>query len=365
MSQSRHRTMPPIRIAILGVFLTGLTALFPPIANHVAAEEPSTGLRIYFVDVLGGAATLVVTPERETILIDSGWPGQDDRDPERIVQAIRDAGCERIDHLVTTHWHIDHFGGVAGLAKRLPIGTFWDRGLPEDGLPGESYPDGPKPDDPLGIAYRKASQGKRKILKAGDSLPLRGETSAIVLAASGKVIAAPAGAGPNPACSTAPGALPKDGSDNALSIVLRFHLGSFDFLDCGDLTWNIERDLVCPVDLVGKIDLYQVTHHGMDISNHPTLLKTIAPSVAIMNNGPRKGGSAATVQRLREIPSLQAAYQLHRNAATGEADNTAAEMIANADPAGGRYIRVSVAPDGSSYKVKLGADGPERTFTSH
>jgi hypothetical protein len=103
----------------------------------------------------------------------------------------------------------------------------------------------------------------------------------------------------------------------------------------------------------------------MDISNHPTLLQTIAPSVAIMNNGPRKGGSAATVQRLREIPSLQAAYQLHRNAATDESDNTTADLIANADPAGGRYIRVSVAPDGSSYKVQLGSDGPERTFASH
>jgi beta-lactamase superfamily II metal-dependent hydrolase len=366
MTMSGSATCSPIRIAYLGVLLLALTSFLPPtVARAEGAEGPSIGLRIYFIDVLGGAATLVVTPERETVLIDSGWPGEGDRDPERIARAVRDAGCDRIDHLVTTHWHIDHFGGVAGLAKRLPIGTFWDRGLPEDGITGEVYPDGPKPDDPLGIAYRKASEGRRKILKAGDSLPLRGETSAIVLAASGKVIPAPKGAVPNPACSTAPDALPKDASDNALSIVLRFRLGAFDFLDCGDLTWNIERDLVCPVDLVGRIDLYQVTHHGMDISNHPTLLRTIAPSVAIMNNGPRKGGSAATVRRLRDIPSLQAAYQLHRNAATGEADNTTADLIANPEPAGGRYIRVTVAPDGSGYKVQLGADGPERSFASH
>ncbi len=365
MTSHGHRTDRPNRIVLLSLIILGISAFLPSFATRVAAEESPVGLQIYFVDVLGGAATLVVTPEHESILIDSGWPGEGDRDPERIVQALRDAGCDRIDHLVTTHWHMDHFGGVAGLAKRVPIGTFWDRGLPEDGEDGELYPDGPKPDDPLGIAYRKAAAGKRKVLKAGDSLPLRGEISAIVLAASGKVMPAPEGAVPNPACSTAPAAQPRDGSDNAMSIVLKFRLGSFDFLDCGDLTWNVERDLVCPVDLVGKIDLYQVTHHGMDISNHPTLLQTIAPTVAIMNNGPRKGGSAATVQRLREIPSLRAAYQLHRNAATGESDNTTADLIANSEPSGGRYVRVSVATDGSTFKVRLGSDGPERSFDSH
>ena len=105
-------------------------------------------------------------------------------------------------------------------------------------------------------------------------------------------------------------------SDNARSLAILFSLGRFEFFDAGDLTWNVEKKLVCPVDLIGKVNLYQVTHHGMDISNHPTLVQTIAPTVAIMNNGPRKGGAPGTVKLLRSIPTIEAAYQLHRNAAT-------------------------------------------------
>ncbi len=80
----------------------------------------------------------------------------------------------------------------------------------------------------------------------------------------------------NPACRDAPPDLPVDASDNARSLAFRFRLGKFHFFDCGDLTWNVEKKLVCPIDLIGPIDLYQVTHHGMDISNHPTLVRTIA-----------------------------------------------------------------------------------------
>jgi hypothetical protein len=130
------------------------------------------------------------------------------------------------------------------------------------------------------------------------------------------------------------------------------------------LTWNVEKQLVCPVDKIGPVDLYQVTHHGMDISNHPTLIKTIAPTVAIMNNGPRKGGSPATVRRLREVPSIQAAYQLHKNAATKAEENADASLIANTQTAGGEFIHVSVEPDGSSFAVQVGSGGEKRTFRS-
>ncbi len=143
----------------------------------VASAQSATsrpGLEIDFIDVMGGAATLVVTPDHESILIDSGWPGVDDRDPKRIVHVLKDlAGCDHLDHLVTTHWHRDHFGGVEGLARRIRIDHFWDRGLPEDGDGQLDFPDGPKPDDALGRAYRAASQGKRKALRAGDTLPLK------------------------------------------------------------------------------------------------------------------------------------------------------------------------------------------------
>ncbi len=329
-----------------------------------AGVPPSQGLDLYFIDVMGGAATLIVTPEKESILIDSGWPGFDDRDPKRIEHVLKDlAGLDHLDHLVTTHWHRDHFGGVEGLAKRLRIDHFWDRGLPEDNLSGLDFPDGPKPDDPLGIAYRKASQGKRKALRPGDSLPLKGSVEAIILASGGNVIVRPSPAEPaNPLCESAPPDKPVDPSDNARSLALIVHHAKFDFLDCGDLTWNVEKKLVCPINSIGSVDLYQVTHHGMDISNHPTLVKTIAPTVAIMNNGPRKGGSPAVVKLLRSIPSIKAAYQLHKNAATGPDDNTDPALIANKDESGGQFIHVSVSPDGSEFTVQIGEDGPSQNF---
>ena len=158
--------------------------------SGAAGQSPGRGrgLEINFIDVMGGAATLIVTPERESILIDSGWPGLQDRDPKRIVHVLKDlAGCDHLDHLVTTHWHMDHFGGVGGLNRLIRIDHFWDRGLPEDETPGLDFPDGPKPEDPLGIAYRAASRGKRKALKAGDALPIKG-VGALVLASGGRVI---------------------------------------------------------------------------------------------------------------------------------------------------------------------------------
>ncbi len=315
----------------------------------------------------------MVTPERESLLIDSGWPGYANRDPKRIVHVLKDlAKCDRLDHLVTTHWHTDHFGGVAGLAGLVEIAHFWDRGLPEDPDARGDFPDGPSPTDPLGIAYRAASKGKRKVLHAGDSLPLKG-LSSLVLASGGQVIAggrAPSAAGAsastasNRLCESAPPDMPVDTSDNARSLAILFSLGKFQFFDAGDLTWNVEKRLVCPIDLVGPVDVYQVTHHGMDISNHPTLIQTLAPTVAIMNNGPRKGGSPATVKRLRSAPSVRAAYQLHRNAATSPADNTGSSLIANNDGSDGEFIRVRVVPDGAKFTVQIGEHGTEQTFDS-
>ena len=354
--------MKPLLFAIAAVLVLG-------------ADDPKAGLDIYFIDVDGGAATLLVTPERKSVLIDSGWPGRDDRDPKRIVHVLRNvAGLERIDHLVTTHWHTDHFGGVEGLAKLVPIDRFWDRGLPEDGTAGLDFPDGPKSEDPLGIAYRRASQGKRKALKSGDTLPLGNQISAMVLTSGGKVyredddLSKPI----NRFCENSPADLPVDGSDNARSLTLIFRFGNFDFLDCGDLTWNIEKKLVCPVDRIrlsdpkqrqdNVVDLFQVTHHGMDISNHPTLLKTIQPTVAVMDNGPKKGGAPATVKLMVSQPSIKAFYQLHKNAATGAEENTSPDLIANSDPVGGQFIKVSVVPDGSKYTVQIGGNGVAKEF---
>ena len=322
-----------------------------------APADPPKGLDLYFIDVDGGAATLIVGPERESILIDSGWPGLNDRDPKRIVHVLKDlAGCDHLDHLVTTHWHMDHFGGVEGLAKLIRIDHFWDRGLPGVDGPDSDFPDGPKVDDPLGVAYRKASEGKRKALEAGATIPLKDGLKATVLASGGVVHHIGKRKPTNPLAKDAPADLPADPSDNARSLAIKFSFGPFDFLDCGDLTWNVEKELVLPYDRIGPIDVYQVTHHGMDISNHPTLVRTIAPTVAIMNNGPRKGGAPATVKLLKSVPSIQAVYALHKNVKTGPEDNTDPTLTANADPKGGQFVHVAVAADGKSYTVQIGAD---------
>ena len=341
----------------LRLFTIVLTGWF--LAGPVRAEDP--GLDIYFVDVLGGAATLIVTPEKESILIDSGWPGLEDRDPKRIAHVLKDvAGLKHLDHMVTTHWHVDHYGGVEGLTRLLEIKNFWDRGLPEDQLSDVAFPDGPKADDPLGIAYRKASAGKRKAVLAGNTLPLKPGVVAEAIVSGAKPITVH---GPvNPLTASAPADHEVDGSDNAQSLGFHFKYKDFDFLDLGDLTWNIEKSLVCPIDRIGKIDLYQVTHHGMDISNHPTLLQTVSPTVAVMNNGPRKGGSAETVKRLRALKSLEALYALHKNQATSAQDNADPALTANANAEGGQFVHVHVEPDGRHFTVRIGTDGLTKRF---
>lgn len=354
-------------------FLAWPTVILLGLSTSLVADD-GRGIDIYFVDVMGGAATLIVTPSGESILVDSGWPGFEDRDPKRIVHVLQDvAGLEQIDHLVTTHWHTDHYGGVEGLSKLVEIRNFWDRGLPEDNLDGLDFPDGPKPDDPLYVAYKKASEGKRRVLRAGQRFEVGGGAEVVIVASGGEVITPEqrfpgATVEANPLCADVPPDQPEDMSDNVRSIAFVLSLGDFQFFDGGDLTWNLERALVCPHNLIGPengtLDVYQVTHHGMDISNHPTLLQTLRPTVAIMNNGPRKGGSAATVERLRGIDTIEAAYQMHRNIQTTAEDSTDPELIANDDEAGGQFIHLHVEPDGSAYTVRIGAEGEPRRFTS-
>src|SRR5438477_7314400 len=86
-------------------------------------------LDIYVIDVEGGNATLFVSPSGESLLIDTGNAGAAAaRDAGRIVEAAKDAGVTHIDHLITTHWHGDHYGGLAELAMRMPIKQFIDHG---------------------------------------------------------------------------------------------------------------------------------------------------------------------------------------------------------------------------------------------
>jgi beta-lactamase superfamily II metal-dependent hydrolase len=361
------------------------------------APAPARPLDVYWVDVEGGAATLIVTPAGESVLIDSGFPGE--RDARRIFNVATEvAGLKQIDHLVTTHYHLDHFGGAPTLATLMPIRHVHDNGLFKEGWekPSQEYLDFPKetrtvlsPGDFIPLKQSEASlargtepdtvspirtEGPERATGAGlrpyrtDTVRLRPPGNGSVLslqclAARQKFIDPPPDAAPNEDCVSARRQRP-DYTDNANSIVLLLTFGDFRFYDGGDLTWNNELKLVCPVKLVPPVDVFQVSHHGQDTSNPPALIRALSPTVAVMNNGPRKGGKPKTMQTLREAPSIRAIYQLHRNVQPGEESaNTSDELTANIPEAcQGNYVKMSVAPDGRTYTISIPATGYVRTF---
>lgn len=325
----------------------------------VAAADPARGLDIVYVDVEGGAATLLVTPTGESVLIDCGNPGS--RDADRIHKAAQTLGLKQIDHLLVTHWHVDHYGGVGRLSQLLPVGRYYHRGIP-------ATLDEDKRNFPQLIQdYQKAAQGKHQVLKPGDTVPLKQpaggpELKLLCLCSSGEVLPDKPGAPENPVAKEHKPA-PEDKSDNARSLGILLSYGDFRFLDLGDLTHNIEYKLVHPTDKIGRVDVYQVTHHGLEVSNNPVLIQTVQPRVAVFNNGARKGGHPRVTSTLRRVPDIQAIYQLHRNVTVGAQENTDPEFIANPDEkCQGESIKLSVAPDSRTYSVTVGSRGKPRQY---
>jgi competence protein ComEC len=352
------RAMRDVRLWMLGCLWTGLLAGW---ASAVVADERDQRLDIYFIDVEGGAATLFVTPAGESLLIDSGYPDFGNRDRDRILHVVRDvAGRKQIDHALVSHWHLDHYGNHAALAAEIKIGQFWDRGIPDMLAEDAKFPER--------IAlYRAASQNQSKALAVGDALPLKAGATPLstkVVTASGKVIANTGSA--NPFADRHEPAEP-DRSDNAQSLSLLLEFGKFRFLTCGDLTWNTEAELMTPNNPLGVVDLFMVTHHGLPVSNNPVLVLAIDPVVAVMCNGPTKGGHPRTLATLKETKSLKAWYQLHRNTQIPADQQAPADFIANdSDTARceGVWIKASVAADGSSYTVQVGPEGQPREYAT-
>jgi beta-lactamase superfamily II metal-dependent hydrolase len=316
----------------------------------VDIRSASRTLDIYFIDTEGGAATLIVTPSGESLLIDSGYPG--DRDAGRIAHVALDiAGLRQIDHYLTTHWHRDHVGGIATLVKLILVKHYYDHGLPAT-ITSDMFPE-------LIEAYRQTSQGKSLALKPGDEIKLASTKSLAslrvrVLSSNGSVLGEPAGAMQIQPCGRNFQPRPEDTTDNKNSVSILLTFGRFKFFDGGDLTWNIENRLACPRNLVGAVDVFQVDHHGLDLSNNPVLVQALNPRVAIINNGPRKGGESRTFLTLKSVRDIRAIYQLHRNVRTSEKENAPPEFVANDEEAcNGELIKLSVSADGRAYTVHI------------
>ncbi len=336
---SRHSSVKRLPVAIAAVL--GLAA---------AASAPRT-LDIYFIDVEGGQSTLIVTPGGQSMLIDTGYPDQNGRDPDRIMAAVRDAGVSRIDYLVITHFHEDHDGGAAELARRIPIDTFVDYGSPVQTEPEVVA---------AFTAYERARRNGRHLVPApGDRLTLGG-VEADVVSAGGSTLSRPLDGGgqSNAACAAyRPRADNTTENPRSLGVLVRF--GTFRFLDLGDLVWNKLGALVCPDNLIGEVDAYLVAHHGNGDSNVPAVLAALRPRVAIVDNGEYKGGVASALATLRRTPGLEdGVWQLHRSGSDG-AENFPDAFIANlrGDAAdGAAWIKLSATDDGG-FSVTNGRTG--------
>ncbi len=336
-------------------------------ANRDAAKagQEQGALRVYFIDVEGGQATLFVAPGTarrnpggisaeyrpgESLLVDTGWPGFNGRDADRIAAAAKAAGVTKIDNVLLTHYHTDHAGGVPQLAARIPVGRFIDHG------PNRETPDvdGSAATIAAYDAYQKVLAGGKSehlTVKPGDVLPIKAMRVEVV-SADGDVIAKalPEGGEQNAACAKSP-MKDVENTENDRSIGMVISFGRTRLLDLGDLTWAKERGLMCPVNKLGKVDVYIVSHHGMDRSGSPALVDAIAPRVAIMDNGGHKGGVASTFEIIEATSGrLKDLWQLHTAEDADAKHNVADSRIANlagTRPDAANYIELTVRPNGT------------------
>jgi competence protein ComEC len=347
------------------------------VSSPVPAQQPGTPsgkLDITFIDTEGGAATLLVSPTGESLLIDTGYP-DGDRDAKRIFAAAQRAGLKQIDYLVISHWHQDHVGGLAALAKMIPIGRFFDHG---DGVEPENQQrrDG----------YKAVAGDKRTIVKPGDKIPIKG-FDALVVSSDQKLLDKPVnGGGPNPLCTNAP-RMAAAAPENLRTVGLLVSYGKFTYLNLVDLDWYTDMELACPINKVGQVTLYQSSRHGgLDDAGSPPFLGAIKPQVIVVNNGPRKGlgQSDARVQpiadehatsyernsylRMAKLPGLEGIWQGHLSLMDKDpSHNTAPDMIANFEETAdckGNEITASVGADGK-FTVTNGRNGFSKSYLAH
>jgi len=318
-------------------------------------QAQTRNLDMYWIDVEGGAATLIVSPSGESLLIDTGWT-VGDRDAKRIYAAAQQAGLKKIDYLLISHFHADHVGGLAALSKMIPIGKFYDHG---DAIEKENQQ--------WLDSYKTASAGKRTIVKPGDEIPFKGVGTLVVTSDQHVLQTTLKGGGPNPLCADAEQKAPV-APENQRTVGVLLTYGKFKFLDLIDLDWEKDMELACPVNKLGQVTVYQTSRHGsLDGAGAPAFLDAIKPQVVIVNNGPRKGlgqvdnnvksitPHAAPYEknsylRLSGIPGIEGVWQEHLSLLDKDpSHNTAENMIANLEETAdcqGHWLKASVEQNG-------------------
>ncbi len=354
----QRKTAGAVAICLLGLATAKAGA-------QAKVTKASKDLKITMVDVEGGAAMLFVTPEGKSLLIDTGWPpGMGGPRPapgatasvatptsaDRIAAAAASLGVKKIDYLIMTHYHIDHVGGAEALLAKLPVGTFIDHGPNREEIPADATP------HEVAIAPANSYPKWEKVIKGRDHITAEvGHTLDIgsmhleFVTADGKVPVKPLpGAGqPNPLCAGVPPMEQDGGEENARSVGTLITFGKTRILDMGDLTWNKEVELLCPVNKIGKVDVYVIDGHGMDISSSPPTA-ALDPTVALMQNGPTKGGDQAVLKTVHSYADLKGLWSNHYSVRYPNL-NGDPNYIANLNvtPDQGNSIGLDITPDGS------------------
>jgi beta-lactamase superfamily II metal-dependent hydrolase len=340
-----------------------LSLFFVAICAVVLTAQSRTTLDIYVVDVEGGNATLFVAPSGESILMDTGNGGPAAvRDGDRIMAAVKDAGLTQIDHLITTHYHGDHYGAMENVAGRIPIREFIDHGA--------NVQPNPATDEFLQKVYPGLyAKSRHTVVKPGDRIALKG-VDVRVVASAGQTLTSPlpGAGGANSYCASYKAKDPDPG-ENAQSVGTHYTFGRFKVVHMGDLTWNKEHDLMCPSNRLGTVDLFVVSHHGQPISNSEVLVHALQPRVAILNNGTRKGGQPDAMKVLFSSPRLEDLWQVHFSLLSGQEYTVPGLFIANgvdeqpaampiaaaAAPAPGPGAAPPPAHNGPAYWIKVSA----------
>jgi competence protein ComEC len=341
-----------------------LVALALALTTSVAAQREQP-LRVIAIDVEGGSATLYVTPQGHSLLIDAGWaagmggrrstldapPPATPSSARRIAAAVKAAGLTRIDDLLVSHYHADHVGGVVELMSLVPVGMVIDHGPNREQIPAGANPSVIAAAPAILYPEYLAAIGSRphRVMKPGETLKI----DAMVVTAidsDGAILQQPlaAAGAPGAGCASATSNDNLGGEENPRSLGVLVSWGSARVLSLADTTWNVENSLACPRDLIGPVDVMFADNHGSDNSNSPVLVNSVRPRVIIFGNGPTKGAGAQSFATAMNSPGIKGVWQVHFAEQHPE-QNPPPAQIANlaSDPDAMNSIRIAVYKDGA------------------